>query len=175
PWIAQQMELVVRLLPGPIPDVLRVQFADHPAGGKVARAETAMLNDILHRRGLDFPAVVNEKADEPGQIASMHLPDSRWAIMEVPHLKPPRREWLVLAGWISLIVAGATAVSVYFTSVLIRPLEMLEAAVSKIGSDGVLAAVPEVGSAEVKATAHALNQLSSRLRTAMESRMRLSM
>lgn len=173
PWIAQQMELVVRLLPGPVPDVLRVQFADHPAGGKVARAETAMLNDILHRRGLDFPAVVNEKSDEPGQIASMHLPDSRWAIMEVPHLKPPRREWLVLAGWISLIVAGATAVSVYFTSVLIRPLEMLEAAVSKIGSDGVLAAVPEVGSAEVKATAHALNQLSSRLRTAMESRMRL--
>ncbi|RUU53732.1 HAMP domain-containing protein, partial [Mesorhizobium sp. M7A.T.Ca.TU.009.01.1.1] len=162
PWIAQQMELVVRLLPGPVPDVLRVQFADHPAGGKVARAETAMLNDILHRRGLDFPAVVNEKADEPGQIASMHLPDSRWAIMEVPHLKPPRREWLVLAGWISLIVAGATAVSVYFTSVLIRPLEMLEAAVSKIGSDGVLAAVPEVGSAEVKATAHSLNQLSSR-------------
>ncbi|RUZ22939.1 HAMP domain-containing protein [Mesorhizobium sp. M7A.F.Ca.US.007.01.2.1] len=173
PWIAQQMEMVVRLLPGPIPDVLRVQFADHPAGGKVARAETAMLNDILHRRGLDFPAVVNEKPDEPGQIASMHLPDSRWAIIEVPHLKPPRREWLVLAGWISLIVAGATAVSVYFTSVLIRPLEMLEAAVSKIGSDGVLAAVPEVGSAEVKATAHALNQLSSRLRTAMESRMRL--
>lgn len=173
PWIAQQMELVVRLLPGPVPDVLRVQFADHPAGGKVARAETAMLNHILHRRGLDFPAVVNEKADEPGQIASMHLPDNRWAIMEMPHLKPPRREWLVLAGWISLIVAGATAVSVYFTSVLIRPLEMLEAAVSKIGSDGVLAAVPEVGSAEVKATAHALNQLSSRLRTAMESRMRL--
>ncbi|RUZ90676.1 two-component sensor histidine kinase, partial [Mesorhizobium sp. M7A.F.Ca.US.001.02.1.1] len=43
----------------------------------------------------------------------------------------------------------------------------------KIGSDGVLAAVPEVGSAEVKATAHALNQLSSRLRTAMESRMRV--
>ncbi|WP_027160789.1 ATP-binding protein [Mesorhizobium sp. WSM1293] len=173
PWIAQQMEMVVRLLPGPIPGVLRVQFADHPAGGKVARAETAMLNDILHRRGLDFPAVVNEKTDEPGQIASMHLPDSRWAIIEVPHLKPPRREWLVLAGWISLIVAGATAVSVYFTSVLIRPLEMLEAAVSKIGSDGVLATVPEVGSAEVKATAHALNQLSSRLRTAMESRMRL--
>jgi signal transduction histidine kinase len=37
----------------------------------------------------------------------------------------------------------------------------------------MLAVVPEVGSAEVKATAHALNQLSSRLKTAMESRMRL--
>ncbi|QKC95930.1 ATP-binding protein [Mesorhizobium sp. NZP2298] len=173
PWIAQQMELVVRLLPGPIPDVLRVQFTDHPAAGKVARAETEMLNDILQRRGFDLMAIISQKPDEPGQIASVQMPDRRWAIMEVPHVNPPGREWLVLAGWISLIVAGATAVSVYFTSVLIRPLEMLEAAVSKIGSDGVLAAVPEVGSAEVKATAHALNQLSSRLRTAMESRMRL--
>ena len=173
PWVAQQMELVLRLLPGPIPDVLRVEFTDQPAGGMVDRPETTMLNDILQRRGFSLTAVVTEKPDEPGQIASVHLPDGRWAIMKMPHLKPPGREWLVLAGWISLIVAGATAVSVYFTSVLIRPLEMLEAAVSKIGSDGVLAAVPEVGSAEVKATAHALNQLSSRLRTSMESRMRL--
>ncbi|QIA21223.1 MAG: HAMP domain-containing protein [Mesorhizobium sp.] len=173
PWVAQQMELVVRLLPSQIPDVLPVQLSDHPAGGRVDRDETAMLNDILRRRGLDVLAVVNDKAGEPGQLASVRLHDNRWAIIEVPHITPPKREWLVLAGWISLIVAGATAVSVYFTSVLIRPVEMLEAAVSKIGSDGVLAAVPEVGSAEVKATAHALNQLSSRLKTAMESRMRL--
>ncbi|MBZ9742048.1 MULTISPECIES: sensor histidine kinase [unclassified Mesorhizobium] len=173
PWVAQQMELVVRLLPGPIPDVLQVQFSDRPADGKVDRPETAMLNDLLRRRGFDVLAVVSDKPDEPGQRASMRLPDSRWAILEIAHIDPPKREWLVLAGWISLIVAGATAVSVYFTSVLIRPVEMLEAAVSKIGSDGVLAAVPEVGSAEVKATAHALNQLSSRLKTAMESRMRL--
>ncbi|PBC19703.1 MULTISPECIES: ATP-binding protein [unclassified Mesorhizobium] len=173
PWVAQQMELLVRLLPGPIPDVLQVQFTDHPAGGRIARAETAMLTDILRRRGFNLLAFVSERIGGPGQIASVQLPDNRWAIVEVPHLQPPGREWLILAGWISLIVAGATAVSVYFTSVLIRPLEMLEAAVSKIGSDGVLAAVPEVGSAEVKATAHALNQLSSRLKVAMESRMRL--
>lgn len=173
PWVAQQMELVLRLPPGEIPDVLRVEFSDHPAGGPVDRPETAMLNDILRRRGFDVLAVVNEKVGEPGQLASVRLPDNSWATVEVPHVKPPRREWLVIAGWISLIVAGATAVSVYFTAVLIRPLEMLEAAVSKIGSDGMLAAVPEVGSAEVKATAHALNQLSSRLKIAMESRMRL--
>ena len=72
-----------------------------------------------------------------------------------------------------LIVLGATPVSIYFTGVLVRPLEMLEAAVSKIGSDGVLATLPEKGSAEVRATAHALNELSARLRTAMESRMRV--
>ena len=107
PWIAQQMELVVRLQPGPVPDVLNVQLTDHPAGGKVARAETAMLNDILRRRGFDLRAIVSDKVDEPGQIASVQMSDGRWAIMEVPHVKAPRREWLVLAGWISLIVAGA--------------------------------------------------------------------
>ena len=37
----------------------------------------------------------------------------------------------------------------------------------------MLAQLPETGSAEVKATARALNQLSTRLKTAMESRMRL--
>jgi signal transduction histidine kinase len=106
-------------------------------------------------------------------VASVALPDKRWMIVDVPDFGPPRDVWFVLAGWITLIVLGATAVSVYFAAVLIRPLEMIEAAVSKIGSDGVLAALPEDGSAEVKATARALNQLSARLKTAMESRMRL--
>ena len=99
PWVAQQMELVVRLLPGPIPDVLRVQLSDHAAGGKVDRPETSMLNDILRRRGLDVLAIVSDKADEPGQLASVRLPDNRWAIMEVPHITPPRRV-AGLAGWI---------------------------------------------------------------------------
>lgn len=172
PWVAQQMELAMRL-PQPLPDILPVRFTDNAPGGKVDGPETAMLGDLLRRRGFDVTAVVSAGPDAPGHLASVRLPDGRWAVMEVPHIAAPHREWLILAGWISLIVAGATAVSVYFTSVLIRPLEMLEAAVTKIGADGVLAVVPEVGSAEVKATAHALNQLSSRLRGAMESRMRL--
>ncbi|TIS29682.1 MAG: HAMP domain-containing protein, partial [Mesorhizobium sp.] len=67
----------------------------------------------------------------------------------------------------------AAAVSFYTATVLTRPLVMLEAAAARIGPDGILAPLPEEGSGEVRATARALNQLSSRLKSAMESRMHL--
>jgi signal transduction histidine kinase len=50
---------------------------------------------------------------------------------------------------------------------------MLETAVARIGPDGILTPLPEEGSGEVRATARALNHLSRRLKSAMESRMRL--
>jgi signal transduction histidine kinase len=79
----------------------------------------------------------------------------------------------VLAGWIVLIVLGSTAISIFAASKIIRPLQLLEDAVGRIGADGVLPPIPETGSGEVRATAQALNALSTRLKTAMESRMRL--
>jgi signal transduction histidine kinase len=45
--------------------------------------------------------------------------------------------------------------------------------VASVGPDGILPHLPERGPAEVRATAKALNSLSSRLRAAIESRMRL--
>ncbi|TGQ42085.1 ATP-binding protein [Mesorhizobium sp. M00.F.Ca.ET.216.01.1.1] len=172
--VARQVQLTVQLVAGRMPGVnIPIDLRDHPAGGVEDRKHTRVLNDILHRDGVNVSAVVSRMEGKPGMVASVGLPDNRWVIVDVPDFGPPRRGWFVLAGWITLIVLGATAVSVYFTAVLIRPLEMIEAAVTKIGSDGVLAALPEEGSAEVKATARALNQLSTRLKTAMESRMRL--
>jgi signal transduction histidine kinase len=56
---------------------------------------------------------------------------------------------------------------------MVRPLALLESAVESVGPDGTLPALPERGPAEVRATAKALNSLSSRLKRAMESRMRL--
>ena len=94
-------------------------------------------------------------------------------VLEIPDFSPPADRWLVLSGWVTLIALGATAVSLYFAAVLTRPLVMLEAAVARIGPDGVLAPLPEQGSGEVRATARALNHLSARLKAAMESRMRL--
>lgn len=173
--LAHQIQYMVQLVPGharqagDAPVVVR----DRPADGFEDRKHTRVLNEILHHNGLDVSAVVSRNADRPGMVASVELPDHRWMIVDVPDFGPPRDVWYGLAGWMVLIVLGATPVSIYFTGVLVRPLEMLEAAVSKIGSDGVLAAVPEEGSAEVRATAHALNQLSARLEAAMESRMRL--
>jgi signal transduction histidine kinase len=72
-----------------------------------------------------------------------------------------------------LIVMGSTAVSIFAASKITGPLELLQSAAGRIGSDGVLPHIPETGAGEVRATAQALNRLSARLRSAMESRMRL--
>lgn len=173
--VARQIRLMVQLIPGEMPGLKRVQIdlSDHPAGGIEDPKHTRVLNEILHNDGLELPAVVTRVVGKRRMVASVRLPDDRWILVNIPDFSPPQRGWIVLAGWITLIVLGATAVSLYFTAVLTRPLEMLEAAVAKIGPDGVLAPLPEDGSGEVRATAHALNQLSARLKTAMESRMRL--
>ncbi len=173
--LANQIRYMVQLVPGHArsPADAPLVISDRPADGLEDRKHTRVLNDILHHNGLDVSAVVSRHAGRPGMVASVALPDKRWMIVDVPDFGPPRDVWFGLAGWMALIVLGATPVSIYFTGVLVRPLEMLEAAASKIGSDGVLATVPEKGSAEVRATARALNQLSARLKSAMESRMRL--
>ncbi|TGS71506.1 HAMP domain-containing protein [Mesorhizobium sp. M3A.F.Ca.ET.174.01.1.1] len=173
--LAHQIQYMVQLVPGHVPGsgAAPVTISDRPAPGFEDRKHTRVLNDMLRQNGLDVSAVVSRNAGQPGMIASVALPDHRFMIVNVPDLGPPRDVWYVFAGWMALIVLGATPVSIYFTGVLVRPLEMLEAAVSKIGSDGVLATLPEKGPVEVRATAHALNELSARLRTAMESRMRL--
>ncbi|PBC11899.1 ATP-binding protein [Mesorhizobium sp. WSM3859] len=173
--LAHQIQYMVQLVPGHVPGSgdAPVMISDRPAPGFEDRKHTQVLNDMLRRNGLDVSAVVTRNAGQPRMIASVALPDHRFMIVDVPDFGPPRDVWYGLAGWMVLIVLGATPVSIYFTGVLVRPLEMLEAAVSKIGSDGMLATLPEKGSAEVRATAHALNELSARLKTAMESRMRL--
>lgn len=173
--LAHQIQYMVQLVPGHVPGSgdAPVTISDRPAPGFEDRKHTQVLNDMLRQNGLDVSAVVSRNAGQPGMVASVALPDHRFMIVNVPDLGPPRDVWYVFAGWMALIVLGATPVSIYFTGVLVRPLEMLEAAVSKIGSDGVLATLPEKGPVEVRATAHALNELSARLRTAMESRMRL--
>jgi signal transduction histidine kinase len=56
---------------------------------------------------------------------------------------------------------------------MVKPLVMLESAVASVGPEGFLPLLPERGPAEVRATAKALNSLSSRLKSAIESRMRL--
>jgi signal transduction histidine kinase len=173
--LAHQIQYMVQLAPGHMPNSsdAPVNVRDRPADGVEDLKHTKVLNEILRHDGLDVSAVVSRKAGGPGMVASVVLPDHRWMIVDVPDFGPQRDVWIGLAGWMALIVLGATPVSIYFTGVLVRPLEMLEAAVSKIGSDGMLATLPEKGSAEVRATAHALNELSARLKMAMESRMRL--
>jgi signal transduction histidine kinase len=72
-----------------------------------------------------------------------------------------------------LITFGATGIAVFVANRMVKPLVLLESAVASVGPDGILPHLPERGPAEVRATAKALNSLSSRLRAAVDSRMRL--
>ncbi len=81
--------------------------------------------------------------------------------------------WKGLVPLALVITVGATAVAVFTANRMVRPLVFLENAVASVGSDGLLPELPERGPAEVRATAKALNSLSTRLKRAMESRMRL--
>jgi signal transduction histidine kinase len=83
---------------------------------------------------------------------------------------PPNIERL---WWLAFITVGVGGVAVLAANRMIRPLVMLESAVEMVSADGILPHLPERGPAEVRATAAALNSLSTRLRRAVESRMRL--
>jgi signal transduction histidine kinase len=72
-----------------------------------------------------------------------------------------------------VIALGAAVIAVFVSNRMVRPLALLEKAVASVGPDGLMPELPERGSAEVRATAKALNSLSARLKRAMESRMRL--
>jgi signal transduction histidine kinase len=96
-----------------------------------------------------------------------------WLLMPIPDLPPPRPPWRALLKWLALITFGATAIAVFVANRMVKPLVLLESAVASVGPDGILPHLPERGPAEVRATAKALNSLSSRLRAAIESRMRL--
>jgi signal transduction histidine kinase len=173
--LARQIQLLTQLLPSDVSNEsgLRIDLRNHPAAGEEDERGTRFLNEALRRSGSALPAIVAHMESKPGKVASVQLPDGRWMIVDIPDFSPPADRWFVLSGWITLIVLGATAVSLYFAAVLTRPLVMLEAAVARIGPDGILARLPEEGSGEVRATARALNHLSARLKSAMESRMRL--
>ncbi|MET3579340.1 signal transduction histidine kinase [Mesorhizobium robiniae] len=173
--VARQIRLLAQSLPGHVASAndVQIKLGDQPAKGQEDERATRFLNRALEHSGVAFPATVVRVEGKPGMVASVQLRDGRWMAVDIPDFSPPANRWLVLSGWITLIVLGATAVSLYFATVLTRPLVMLEAAATRIGPDGILAPLPEEGSGEVRATARALNQLSSRLKSAMESRMRL--
>ncbi|MEO9340429.1 ATP-binding protein [Mesorhizobium sp. SB112] len=173
--IARQIHILVSMAERNREDAvasgLRLEAA--PASGPEKERLSRFLMRSLEKTGEQRMAIVTESADGPALAASVDLGDGTWLIAEMPDLAPAPGGWVILAGWITLIVIGSTAVSIFAASKIIRPLQLLETAVARIGADGVLPYIPEAGSGELRATAQALNRLSARLKSAMESRMRL--
>jgi signal transduction histidine kinase len=167
--LAEQIEMIVRMAKR---DPSAVTLAAQPAGGRLHENAMRRLRIALLARGLDLPVAISRDGPDASLVVSIPL-GSAWLLMPIPDMPPQSTPWTVLFNWLALITVGATAIAVFAAHRMVQPLVLLESAVESVGPDAILPLLPERGPAEVRATAKALNSLSSRLRKAIESRMRL--
>ena len=151
-----------------------VRLLDEPHGHAYRRT-TKALRQKLKEHGHDIDVVVARAGRWHSGSLAVWVPveDKGWLAIPMNRLPPQGVPWQGLLRWLLLITVGATAVAVFASNRMVRPLAFLENAVASVGPDGVMPELPEKGPAEVRATARALNALSARLKRAMESRMRL--
>jgi len=141
--------------------------------GTLQDDQTQALQAALAKEGeTRSVSVIDTGSGEP--VAALSLDDGRWMLFSYPKpMGPPPELALAAAAWLTLFVIGIVIVALIMAYRVTRPFVMLDEAVRSVGPDGVLPHTPEVGSGEARRTAAALNALSDRLRSAMESRMRL--
>ena len=168
--VAQQVETLVRVVDE---GSATISLVPQPAPGRVYENLTQRLRDALASRGLDLAVRISRDGWRAPLIVSIPVGSRGWVLLPITDLPPQGTPWRGLFRWLLLITVGATAIAVFVANRMVRPLALLESAVESVGPDGVLPTLPERGPAEVRATAKALNSLSSRLKGAMESRMRL--
>lgn len=152
------------------PSALAISRA--PAPGAVSSGITRWLQDELAKHGSNLNVTVTRVDETTAQVVSIPV-QGGWIILPIPDLPPRDGGWRVLGSWLALITAGAIAIAVFVANRMIQPLVLLEKAIASVGPDAMLPELPVKGPAEVKVAARALNSLSSRLKSAMESRMRL--
>ncbi len=170
--IAQQVETLVAIANEGKSDVLK--FVPQRSPGYVHVAFTQRLRASLAARGLNLGVVVSRDGFRAPLVVSIPMGDKGWLLLPIADLPAQGVPWGVLFRWLALITLGATAIAVAVANRMVRPLVLLEDAVESVGADAMLLPVfPERGPAEVRATARALNSLSARLKSAVESRMRL--
>ncbi|ODR96719.1 histidine kinase [Methyloceanibacter superfactus] len=168
--VVRQVEMVLKLTSSGLDGVT---LADGPAGGRLYERTTEALRETLKKRGIDLPVTISRQGHHAPLIVSVPIGDKGWLWMPTSGMPPPGPPWKALFRWLMLIALGATVIAVFVANRMVRPLVFLENAVASVGADGMLPELPERGPAEVRATAKALNSLSTRLKRAMESRMRL--
>ncbi|WP_051660844.1 ATP-binding protein [Bosea sp. 117] len=147
-------------------------IARAPVGGPVAEEATRGLTAALARKGRTESVRVTHPSGASQPVISVQLSDGRWIILPFALMPPPDNS-RALAGWAVLIALGTTGVMIFAVRRLTAPLALLERTVAAIGPDGELPPLPEQGPTEVRAAARAINLLSSRLKSAMESRIRI--
>lgn len=150
-----------------------IEIAPNPAGGPIAEGPSAGMKAAFQRMGRSDDIVVSQPPGMRWPVISARLPDTRWLHVPMSIVQPPDGRGWALAGYALIIALGTTMVMVCAVRRLTAPLALLESTVAAIGPDGELEPLPEEGPTEVRAAARAINLLSSRLKSAMESRIRL--
>ena len=162
--LAKQLILMERLA-AHAPDAQ--ELAAQPARGRLDEERTQLFRAATARLGAPLDIAVTY-ADRQFQTVSVRVGSRGWLVTDID---PPSD--IQLLGWFALITIGVGAIAVLAANRMSRPLALLESAVESVSPDGILPVLPERGPAEVRATAVALNSLSTRLKRAIESRMRL--
>ncbi|MDY8110008.1 ATP-binding protein [Fulvimarina sp. 2208YS6-2-32] len=151
---------------------LRITVGEAPRDGdgiRVSRRE--FLSDVRDAQGDLIPTrIVHDKAGRARQLA-FEFSEGQWAYL--PFLGPPPRDWPVFVANMALVTFGAIVIALLIAGKVSRPLKLLEKTVATVGPDGLPEKLPEEGPMEVRETARALNRLIERVRTGVESRMRL--
>ncbi len=157
PTAAERLGVTIDAMPTREPDVFV-----HDSRG---------ISEALEAKGVSIPVrIVGDPQSRTRQIA-FEIEPGRWAYLPYPGFPP--RGLLGFVTYMTVLAVGVAAISIFAATKMTRPLVILDEAVSNVGSDGLPAHVPEDGPPEVRATASALNRLTTRVRAAVESRMRL--
>lgn len=164
---AEEVSVVTRLVGG---SAERAREAGITLGPKPDGRLVRRLNEELMAFDLPPSAMIVATDDNKRQLA-FPVTDTEWAYLSYPS-RPPS-PFRALVSYLSLVVLGAIVVSFFVASRILGPMRMIENALAAVGPEGVPPPIPEKGPPETRATAHALNRLSARLKSAMESRMRL--
>jgi signal transduction histidine kinase len=168
--VADQIEMFLRVAKQ---DTSALTLVPEPSPGELRENATERLRAELASRGHELPVSITRKDWTAPLVVSIPIDGKGWLLMPISDLPPQRKPWYGLLKWLALITVGVTAIAVFAAHRMVQPLVLLENAVQSVGPDAILPLLPERGPAEVRATARALNSLSSRLRKAIESRMRL--
>jgi signal transduction histidine kinase len=168
--LADQVEMFLRVAKQ---DTSGLTLVPEPSPWDLRENATARLRAELAKRGHELPVTITRKDWDAPLVVSIPIDTKGWLLMPISDLPPQRKPWFGLLKWLALITVGVTAIAVFAAHRMVQPLVLLENAVESVGPDAILPHLPERGPAEVRATARALNSLSSRLRKAIESRMRL--
>ena len=166
--LADQVQLLVGVA-REAPALVSIQ--QKPAEGEVQADVTSWLRETLEARGVPRDvAVVRNLRDLP--MLSIRV-DQGWLVAQITDMPPLGGVFNVILMWLAVIAVGEIAVALFFANRMVKPLVLLEKAIESVGPDALLPELAITGPAEVRVTARALNSLSSRLKAAMESRMRL--